>query len=278
MADSALPGLSFGCDPELFLYDIEKSEYVGAEKFLPGTKENPYKVKDGAVQVDGMAAEFNINPVSNYHDFSYNIDSVILDMKKMLPRHIKLRAHAAVTFSEKEWAEATDAAKMLGCSPDFNGWTGTLNSPPNPEEGSRLRTAAGHLHIGWTEDSTMDEEFVKNAFDLVQQLDWYLGAWSVTNDKVVGASKRRQLYGKSGACRLKPYGVEYRVLSNFWVLHPDLRVLTWNRMQRAINSMAKMFMPEVAGVEFNNRLIQMIDSSKNDETLVNSFSYPIKNA
>jgi hypothetical protein len=41
------------------------------------------------------------------------------------------------------------------------------------------------------------------------------------------------LYGKAGACRYKTYGVEYRTLSNFWVLSTDLRREVWERTMAA---------------------------------------------
>ena len=61
-------------------------------------------------------------------------------------------------------------------------------------------------------------------------LDVYLGLDSLTYDKDV---ERRELYGKAGAFRPKEYGVEYRVLSNAWLISPllmgrvyDITVLT----------------------------------------------------
>ncbi len=65
----AMPGFTFGCDPELFVINDE-GVFVSAEGLIPGDKQNPYKVPGGAIQVDGMAAEFNIDPVTNYADFT----------------------------------------------------------------------------------------------------------------------------------------------------------------------------------------------------------------
>jgi hypothetical protein len=54
-------------------------------------------------------------------------------------------------------------------------------------------------------------------------MDLYLGVPSVILDS---ASKdRRLLYGKAGCFRNKPYGVEYRSLSNFWAF--ERKYINW---------------------------------------------------
>lgn len=272
-----MKGLLFGCDPELFIVNSEGNP-VCADGLIPGTKENPYKVKGGAVQVDGMAAEINIDPVDNYDDFSTNINSVMSQLRKMLPQGYSLLAAPSVVFSEEEWEKAPARAKELGCNPDFNAWTGAVNPPPNGDVTPRMRTGAGHLHIGWTDGAdTSDADYVNAAMELVRQLDWYLGGWSAITDK---DSTRRSLYGKAGAMRFKPYGAEYRVLSNWWLNHPSTRLAVWNRMQRAIHDMRDRYLPEKNTRYFdfdtsNIRLRNMIDTSTTDNDLISIRRYPI---
>lgn len=259
----AMAGMTFGCDPELFVLDADGNA-VCADGLIPGTKEDPYPVEGGAVQVDGMAAEFNIDPVNTYEDFNRNINKVLGQLKKMLPKGYTLSAVPSVTFSEKVWEESPDHAKILGCSPDYNAWDGTTNLPPDGGLLPRTRTASGHLHIGWTEGAdTTDAQYVAACRDLVKQLDWYLGGWSLLMDQ---DPVRRKLYGKSGAMRFKPYGVEYRVLSNFWLTSPERKRAVWNRLQRAIRDMSTMYMPNTkqGGFTFSNPnqiLRDSIDSS-----------------
>ena len=45
---------------------------------------------------------------------------------------------------------------------------------------------------------------------------------------------RKQLYGKAGAYRPKPYGFEYRTLSNFWVFDKKLIEWVWRNTERAL--------------------------------------------
>ena len=60
VAVKAMEGMTFGCDPELFVVN-GNDEFVYPE-WIPGNKEEPHPVEHGAVQIDGMAAEFNIDP------------------------------------------------------------------------------------------------------------------------------------------------------------------------------------------------------------------------
>jgi hypothetical protein len=270
----AKEGFKFGCDPEAFVLNTKTGKHVTAEGLIPGTKTDPHPVKHGAIQVDGMAAEFNIDPVDNFKDFNRNIQAVINQLQKMLPPDHVLDFIPSVVFDEKIFNASPDKAKELGCSPDFNAWTGDVNPPPAGADNPCLRTASGHIHVGWTEDGDLtDEQHLMNCRDLVKQFDWYLGGWSTTVDT---DPTRRQLYGRAGACRYKTYGVEYRVLSNFWVVSRERRLAVWNRMQLAIEAMAKQFMPDCVISQTYNSLLQTgINESSLHPDLVRSYAYPL---
>jgi hypothetical protein len=271
MITEAMPGLKFGADPELFVCNSD-GEFVTAAGLIPGTKEEPYKVDKGAVQVDGMAAEFNIDPAETFEQFNDNITTVLATLKKMLPKGHKLVAVPSVTFSEKEWDAAPEEAKVLGCNPDFNAWTGNVNPPPSDPSNPRLRTASGHVHIGWTEGmDARDPDHYRYCTDLVKQLDWYLGPWSVRRDK---DTTRRRLYGKAGAMRFKPYGAEYRVLSNFWIKTPKSRLEMWNKMQEGIWAMRDNFVPDTdLGKIYRDSLILSINESHLKHSITRHFSF-----
>lgn len=242
-AITPLPGFKFGCDPEVFVLDTE-GRPVSAAPFFPGSKEKPFPVEKGAVQVDGMAAEFNIDPAENFEEFNDNIVTVMRKMRSYLPKGYTFSDKASVSFALEVFQNATPKEIELGCTPDMNAWTGEMNPPPECLENPFLRTASGHIHIGWTEnEDTSSEEHIGNCLDLVKQLDWFLGGWSVRVDQ---DKERRKLYGKAGACRIKPYGVEYRVLSNFWLSTKDRRLITWNRMNEGINRMSTLYLPDKA--------------------------------
>jgi hypothetical protein len=97
-----------------------------------------------------------------------------------------------------------------GCDPDFNIWVRKQNIAPD-FRATPLRSAAGHIHIG----GDMDRE------KMVKAMDLFAGIPSVLMDE---DTLRKSLFGKAGCFRHKPYGVEYRTLSNFW-LKDDKKIL-----------------------------------------------------
>lgn len=233
--------LLVGADPELFLKSGNK--FVGAHDYLPGTKKAPYDVAQGAVQVDGLAAEFNIVPASDVITFANNIDSVMYQLRAMLPTHIDLVIEATAHFDEKYMESVPEEQKILGCDPDFSAYSMSVN--PRPDQHKTMRTAAGHIHVGWTDSIDPDDfKHFASCATITKQLDFYLGLPSVLLDN---NTERRQMYGKAGAFRPKPYGAEYRVLSNFWIKDNVLRQWAFNNTNKAFNLLA------VEGINLPNK-------------------------
>lgn len=226
-------GMLLGADPELFIF--RGDDPVSAHNLIPGSKAKPSPVPGGALQPDGTAAEFNINPSATFEEFNDNIVTVLHHLQAQLPGDCHLRAQSVVVWPEDYFNSLPYSAKELGCMPDHDGWTGRINPKPKLKTSPTLRTAAGHVHIGWTQDAEITVDHVKDAREMIKLMDWHVGTWSCTvdQDKI-----RRSLYGKAGACRYKSYGVEYRTLSNFWVLDEELRLEVWNRTVDACEEFA----------------------------------------
>jgi len=72
-----------GADPEVFMR--KDGVLVSAHGAVQGTKAAPFKVMQGAVQVDGMALEFNIDPASSSEEFVNNIQTVMAELARMVP-------------------------------------------------------------------------------------------------------------------------------------------------------------------------------------------------
>lgn len=244
--------IMIGADPELFVRNIKTGEFVSAHTLMPGTKTEPHPVNMGAVQVDGVAAEFNIDPATNAAAFSSNINAVMGQLKGFIGKDFELVSEPAVIFKEDYFKNLPEAVRELGCNPDFNAWTGQVNEKPDGDV-TTMRTAAGHIHIGWTsgQDPTDDTHF-DDCRIIARNLDYYLGLYSLQWDQ---DTKRRSLYGKAGAFRPKPYGVEYRPLSNVWLRSPALQqwvytaayqgtyslITTGVRMEDTFGSLAREF-------------------------------------
>lgn len=215
-----VPAPFLGADPEVFLKNLKgKGTFVSAHEAIPGTKEAPFFVKGGAVQVDGVAAEFNIDPAKTQLEFVNNIDQVMRTMDFMISKSMedaRIVIEPTAIFDAGYFKALPKKVKRLGCDPDFNAWRGgEVNVKPHTNQ--PMRTGAGHIHVGWTEfEDPHKPSHTSDCIQVVKQLDAALFVPSLCWDK---DNQRRQLYGNLGAFRPKSYGVEYRVLSNRWIAH-----------------------------------------------------------
>jgi hypothetical protein len=244
--------LLVGCDPELFIADTT-GIMVSAHDLLPGTKAKPFPVPYGAIQVDGMAAEFNIDPAHDEEEWTRNISAVMSTLTDTLPKDFSLQVQPTCTFTRDVLSRVPEESLELGCDPDFNAYFRMPN--PAPDSLADFRTAAGHVHLGWIEGALDSPEHEEDALNMALQMDMFLGLPSLTYDS---DSKRRELYGKAGAFRSKEYGCEYRTLSNMWLSSPKLISLVYRNAVQG----AKAFLNGVTPYAKYGRDIQkIIDNS-----------------
>jgi len=209
--------MRIGADPELFAVDLE-GKYKSLVGLIGGSKKEPRFIRhDGcAVQEDNVAAEFNIPPCESADQF---VEAINFNLS-FLERHVKeyglqLKVSASAEFDAKELA--TSQAMEFGCEPDFNAWTEKIN--PRPHSRNKfLRSAGGHIHL----ETTLNPFHVARCFDVFVVIP----SLSLDSD-----TQRRTLYGKSGSCRPKFYGVECRALSNFWLTSDELKHWVFGRSQ-----------------------------------------------
>jgi hypothetical protein len=113
----------------------------------------------------------------------------------------------------------------LGCKPSLNAYGDHGREVPNPRE-LPFRFAGGHVHIGcnsYNNDDDRDKYNIKrNHKALVKAIDACMGMASVAMFDSIDSPIRRQYYGLAGEYRLPKHGLEYRVLSNAWLMHPAL--------------------------------------------------------
>lgn len=218
---SALFGsITLGSDPEILLVDNTSGKAFGARDCSTGTKESPEPVKNGAVQVDGMALEFNIDPASTIDQWVEYHSSVLDQLEsKANAQNLSVCDVSLLDYSKYiNTMNPTDDELIFGCDPDLNAGTGAENSMPDNDGSIMFRTAGGHVHVGFSDWSETCGDALETARTLVKMMDATLGLWSVIEDSGI---ERKQLYGKAGAFRVKSYGFEYRTLSNFWVFNDE---------------------------------------------------------
>lgn len=213
-----------GCDPEFFLK--QGGKYRSAVGLIGGTKWEPQRLDDegSAILEDNVAVEFNTKPAESYDEFRSGIYKVLDILREKLPG-FEFSKESAVSFPKEELN--TPEAHVFGCEPDFNAWLMCENDKPQAND-PNLRSAGGHIHVG--SDVAKD-----NPVAVIRAMDLFLGVPSVVMDQ---GTLRRELYGKAGAFRFKPYGAEYRTLSNFWIFDDALIKWAFEGTQRALEFVA----------------------------------------
>lgn len=227
--------LLIGGDPEFFVSRNKKGKerIISGHRFKCGTKEEPLETPHGSVQVDGIALEANIRPSKNMKEFMVNTYGVLSDLEDIIRRKhntFRLLIEPTAHLPERFFRSLPPEVRTLGCNPDYNAYTEKINL--RPQGNVPFRTAAGHVHIGWTEGQAPDNKDHFNlCCQLAKQLDYYLGLPSILWDS---DQTRRGLYGQAGAFRPKRYGMEYRVLSNRWLANKKWAAYVYRNTRRGI--------------------------------------------
>lgn len=250
-------GLTIGADPEVFFLTKDKKPF-SAEGLVGGTKAEPRPIGGAQsglfVQEDNVSAEFNIPPAGSARDFSNSINKALKYLNKIAKdKNLELGFYSSLHFDKIQLD--TPHAQTLGCEPDIDAWTGNENPRPKPPES--LRTAAGHVHVGWA-DPVMEERQL-----LLRSLDLFLGVPSIVATK---KNERRSLYGKAGACRIKPYGVEYRTLDNFWIEEHKNRAYVFDQCMLAAHNIKTKGSKAVSEIleDFKEEIIGCINDHDQD--------------
>lgn len=201
-----------GADPELFVLDNDFN-VVNSFKYIKNNKNKPLKISKYKFFFDNIALEVNFPPVNNAEAFSNSIKACIIEAKKIVQNSkLSLQAHAFVPMREL----VQNNAKEIGCEPDLDAYKFSYNKiPAKYYESTNERCIGGHIHLGGFDDNLVTDPFFKPIF--VYMLDLFLAIPSVLIENSSESYKRRKVYGKAGTYKSKSYGLEYRVLSPFWL-------------------------------------------------------------
>ncbi|MAZ33861.1 MAG: putative COOH.NH2 ligase-type 2 [Prokaryotic dsDNA virus sp.] len=242
---------TLGCDPEIFVKNKRSQKIVSAHGLIEGDKKAPHKIPEGAYQVDGMAVEFNTDPYDLSRGSSAVFSRRVLNVMDQMKASVQAKdkdltfAIQATADFDPEYLEAQpEEAKELGCDPDFNAYTLEQNPRPNGEV--PFRTAAGHIHLGWTEGAPIDHpDHLAICASIVKCLDATVGFASVIYER---DTRRREMYGCAGAFRPKPYGVEYRTPSNFWIANHNHRQSMFLTVKQTVSTLRSCGGDEVRAI------------------------------
>jgi|SRR6185312_10207981 len=208
--------VTLGADPEIFVRSTEDKQVYPVCGLIGGTKEEPiYWGSRGsaggyAYQEDGCAFEFNV-PAAPTYDHMDSYMKQVAKLTQALLSEKKLTPHIAPSFHFRKDQLTDQRANVLGCSPDLDAYGAndgaTVRKTLDVAQFGNTRFAGGHIHVGYNKDKVP-------SWAMARFLDVLVGLPSLTRDK---QGARRQYYGLPGLFRDKPYGVEYRTLSNYWV-------------------------------------------------------------
>lgn len=205
-----------GSDPEVFVTD-PSGKVVPVTGLVGGTKSKPLALGDGyAVQEDGVALEYNI-PVCG------SVDEFLAVIKEGLRRSAsKLPAgYGTVIKPDHEFEEAQledPSAWVSGCDPDFSAWTMAKRPGLNYTKAKKplVRYCGGHVHISYPSPDNLNPITATYIARVADMLMGVPARW------LEGDSIRAQEFGEFGIFRPKPYGLEYRTMSNIWLSIPEL--------------------------------------------------------
>lgn len=171
---------------------------------------------EGSLFPDNLNCEIAITPVTELKDFHLKTESLL---NRVRDKGFNLIMEPTIDYPEEALTHP-DATKS-GCNPDFDAYTMQENIAPD-FTATNIRSCGAHIHA---------------ALDGVSPFEW--AKWmdllvAIPLLCVEKESTRRQMYGASGCLRVKPYGGEYRTLSNVWLEDEALREFVWKGTHKAI--------------------------------------------
>lgn len=211
---------SSGCDPEVFVVN-GKGSVVPATEFLEDKKKN------SVVFYDGIQAEFAPAPGSCLQGLGGQIQTNLRSllayargkMKKPSSTR-KLTIKNTFKLSPTQLQELSTETLRFRCSESKNVYN-DIGELPDARE-YPFRFAGGHIHIGCGKG--VPQPVIDG---MVRALDGILGVAAVGLAQKLDTPERRRMYGRAGEYRLPEHGLEYRVLSNFWLCSPTIYHLTF---------------------------------------------------
>ena len=209
-----------GSDAEVFLLSPITKDIIPICGLIGGTKENPLPVLDTpgfAIQEDNVLFEFNIPPASTAEEFQHNMQRILqFVVKKAKSLGFDIRC-SSIELLKNEYLQSPQA-NQFGCDPDFDVYHKKVNPAPGMKDLIRLdsagnargelRCAGTHIHVSFLVDD--NPPTLEDVEQLVKVMDMFVGVPLSGFDD----SERRNYYGRPGCFRLKPYGLEYRVLGS----------------------------------------------------------------
>jgi len=258
--------LTIGADIEAFL-ENNTGNIVSAEPYCKGTKHEPFNFDSSnkwyTTSLDNVLFEFTIPPAKYLQSWINDIDVAKKYIKSIIPKDLMLQFIPSAELADSELQ--TENAKTFGCEPTLDVWKRDVNPAPKSKN-KNLRSAGFHVHFGYE----IYDESLKLSIDeqIVKCADLLLGVPALL---IEPPNKRRELYGKAGECRFKPYGVEYRVLSSYFCSTDTLIAWVYNQSLKVVDFVNSNKIAEVE--ECKDLILDAINNSNKNsaKNLIDKF-------
>lgn len=227
--------ITCGTDPEIFAFKADGTvlpawEYLQSEE----TAERWYQKTVDPEEIkrfwDGVQAEFCPPAGVCLEDMMEGVRNglkAVREAARQKDNTAELGLSSTAVLSDVQLLSADPKNLAFRCSPSFNVYGDCGNDLPDPLKFNE-RYSGGHIHLGTTRKFTGPV-----IGEIVRALDGIVGIAGVSLAAGIDDPRRRRYYGRAGEFRLPEHGLEYRVLSNFWLSHPAIAHLVFGLFRHA---------------------------------------------
>lgn len=209
------PGIITGADPEIFFETKDGQDVVPAWTIFPKRGRN---TPEESLYPDGFQAEWNVSPASCLDQVASSIERSMSTARQAASRlGIAVSDKTVMAVSQEAMEEAPEEWAMFGCTPSMNAYGEEFTIPDGRTV--PFRSAGGHIHYGMEALRGNSKEAEEARIKTVKALDKVLGVACVWFFREYDHPARRQFYGRAGEYRAPRHGLEYRPLSNAWLIN-----------------------------------------------------------
>lgn len=270
-----------GSDPEFFSKRGE--DYIVPDSIL-NKKIDKHNGINGMIFGDGPAYEIYVYPtninIKMFEEVKYSVSCLRQTAKH--EDNCSISIEPQVEFEKNYWDSLPDFVKDIGCSPDIYLWpskNGYWIKEADQEELDNVRYAGGHIHLeftGLTDSFTdvlsdSDEKYIVSSDFMHHYASLAIGLFTSEIFPFLLDEERRAFgklnykprfasrYGVPILCRIKPYGVEIRCVSN-WIVADE------RRNEELVSHLRRVFLnrefvyPEIdfSGVHYGEELEELV--------------------
>ena len=211
--------MTLGGDPEVFVTYRDGSIFPAWEYLRK-------REKGAHIYWDGFQAEMAVDSGACIEGYCGGVKYWLSEIYRAAAgadtqrKGVQLSPQSVIHVPQHILDSAQEEHITFGCSPSVNIYGDPGIAGPAPRF-QTIRTAGGHIHFGLARQSRA------SLIHIAYALDGLVGVAGVSLAEGLDRPERRITYGRAGEIRFPKHGLEYRVLSNFHILHPALTHLVY---------------------------------------------------